>query len=479
MSDRRLDYIELLWQEVSRNPHRLLDVEKEEEQEEAPPPRRTLQALCSIPRRLAISAGLGGTPVTPQLIESLRRILLGGNFRVFDYEWRKAVFHFREPNSEFAYALKADGGGARAIQMVVQARIIKHLLFTQQSTSDGQTLHSLTEVGRREQDRALAAALSDSLWLAGQEASATVTLVTEDYCITSHLDNKLDTFTERVPPFLTALRPLLRPQHLVTSVLSCLSAAALHVQREGRHHQLHPRPHPVLSGGGQSWRHPFPLQPHLLPYHREAEAGPRLSYVIPAAPQPGQLCLSAGSAEPTTDRQSQPAPLQRDAALRAGRPASAAPPAGRPVPQRCRISALESRGDGARCAAAGGQHAEDPQVPGVGLQHQQQLLGPVQRHTLAAVRLEGGASVPAVLLLWAELADSDGQADSRYSLPPLGGVVQRWRRSRETVSLTGDDHQDQVGRSCDRLERHLPLLLNITTNTGLRSSQHSRLFLPL
>lgn len=42
---------------------------KEEEQEEAPPPRRTLQALCSIPRRLAISAELGGMPVTPQLIE--------------------------------------------------------------------------------------------------------------------------------------------------------------------------------------------------------------------------------------------------------------------------------------------------------------------------------------------------------------------------------------------------------------------------
>lgn len=53
---------------VSPPPQRLLDVEKEE-QEEAPPPPRTLQALCSIPRRLAISAGLGGTPVTPQLIE--------------------------------------------------------------------------------------------------------------------------------------------------------------------------------------------------------------------------------------------------------------------------------------------------------------------------------------------------------------------------------------------------------------------------
>lgn len=110
---------------------------------------------------------------------------------------------------------------------------------------------SLTEVGRREQDRALAAALSDSLWLAGQEVSATVTLVTEDYCVTPHLDYKLDTFTERVPPFLTALRPL-RPQHLVTPVLSCLSAAALHVQREGRHYQLHPRPHPVCEYSIQS-----------------------------------------------------------------------------------------------------------------------------------------------------------------------------------------------------------------------------------
>ena len=53
-------------------------------------------------------------------------------------------------------------------------------------------------MGQREQDRALAAALCDSLWLAGQEVSATVTLVTEDYCITPHLDYKLDNFTERV-----------------------------------------------------------------------------------------------------------------------------------------------------------------------------------------------------------------------------------------------------------------------------------------
>lgn len=46
----------------------------------------------------------------------------------------------------------------------------------------------------------LAAALSDSLWLAGQELGATVTLISEDYCITPHLDYKLDNFTEKVTP---------------------------------------------------------------------------------------------------------------------------------------------------------------------------------------------------------------------------------------------------------------------------------------
>ncbi|XP_030601001.1 inactive ubiquitin carboxyl-terminal hydrolase MINDY-4B [Archocentrus centrarchus] len=201
MTDCSLDYIELLQQEVSRNPGRLLDVGKEEEQEEPPPPCRTLSALCSIPRRLAISAGLGGTPVTPQLTESLRRVLFGGTFHVFNYEWRRSFFQFREPKSELSYALEAHGGGARAIQMVVQARIIKHLLFNRESGSGEQALHSLGEVGQQEQDRALAAALSDSLWLAGQETSATVTLVTEDYCITPHLDYKLDTFTERLQLF--------------------------------------------------------------------------------------------------------------------------------------------------------------------------------------------------------------------------------------------------------------------------------------
>nr|XP_040034586.1 inactive ubiquitin carboxyl-terminal hydrolase MINDY-4B [Gasterosteus aculeatus aculeatus] len=149
---------------------------------------------------MSLSVDLGGTPVTPQLTESLRKILLGGTFHVFNYEWRKSFFQFREPDSEVSYALKTDSGGAQAIQMVIQARIIKHLLFLRQSASDGQTLHSLT-VGQKEQNGALATVLADSLWLAGQESEATVTLVTQEYSITPHLDYKLDNFTERLQLF--------------------------------------------------------------------------------------------------------------------------------------------------------------------------------------------------------------------------------------------------------------------------------------
>lgn len=63
---------------VSSSPQRLVDVKKEEEQEEAPPPCRTLPQLCSIPRRLVISPGLGGTPVTPQLTEVSLSLRLKG-----------------------------------------------------------------------------------------------------------------------------------------------------------------------------------------------------------------------------------------------------------------------------------------------------------------------------------------------------------------------------------------------------------------
>lgn len=87
----------------------------------------------------------------------------------------------------------------------------------------------------------LAAALSDSLWLAGQELSATVTLVSEDYCIAPHLDYKLDDFTEKVTPTSNA-SPI---SHLgAAQAADRLSVTAVHLQPEGGSAEVPPGAHP-------------------------------------------------------------------------------------------------------------------------------------------------------------------------------------------------------------------------------------------
>uniref|UniRef100_A0AAY5EH67 Deubiquitinating enzyme MINDY-3/4 conserved domain-containing protein n=1 Tax=Electrophorus electricus TaxID=8005 RepID=A0AAY5EH67_ELEEL len=101
--------------------------------------------------------------------------------------WKKSFFKFRKPCSALSYALEAEKGGPRAIQMAVQAHIIKHLLFTH-----------LGKVSEREQENALATALADILWKAGENCTATVALVTSEHCFTPCLDYKPDNFTERV-----------------------------------------------------------------------------------------------------------------------------------------------------------------------------------------------------------------------------------------------------------------------------------------
>ncbi|XP_066521664.1 inactive ubiquitin carboxyl-terminal hydrolase MINDY-4B [Hoplias malabaricus] len=160
-----------------------------------------LMVPYSVPCSLAVSPSLGGHPVSPELAMSVRNILFGNTLHIFNYEWKKAFFKFREPYSNLSYALEADRGGARAIQMAVQAHIIKYLLFTCPGDLESCTMKSLGEVGEKEQERALAAALADILWTAGEEHSATVSLVTSERCFTPHLDYKLDNFTEKLHLF--------------------------------------------------------------------------------------------------------------------------------------------------------------------------------------------------------------------------------------------------------------------------------------
>ncbi|KAK3531781.1 hypothetical protein QTP70_029755, partial [Hemibagrus guttatus] len=210
----RLGYIELLQEEVKRNQDRPLERFKAEEEPDdvsrSPSAHsfhsnaNSLMVPYSIPRALAVSPTLGGHPVSPELAMSLRKILFGNTMHIFNYEWKKSFFKFREPYSNLSYALEAERGGARAIQMAVQSHVIKYLLFTQPLNSENCGIERLLEVVEKEQEMALAAALADILWTAGEERTATVSLVTPDRCFTPHLDYKLDNFTERNPPPLTS-----------------------------------------------------------------------------------------------------------------------------------------------------------------------------------------------------------------------------------------------------------------------------------
>ncbi|KAG9494209.1 hypothetical protein GDO78_001845 [Eleutherodactylus coqui] len=154
----------------------------------------------SIPGELIIASDLGGQPISIEMATALKKVLFGNTFQTFNYEWKKSFFKFREVFSELAYAIEAEKGGTRAIQLVVQAHIIKYLLFTK-NKHEYSSVKSLSELSQRQQERALAASMADILWTAGEMKRASVCLITSDSYFTESPDYKTDNFTERLQLF--------------------------------------------------------------------------------------------------------------------------------------------------------------------------------------------------------------------------------------------------------------------------------------
>ncbi|XP_044148198.1 inactive ubiquitin carboxyl-terminal hydrolase MINDY-4B [Bufo gargarizans] len=154
----------------------------------------------SIPRELIVASDLGGQPISIEMATALRKILFGNTFQTFNYEWKKSFFKFREAFTELAYAIEAEKGGTRAIQLVIQAHIIKYLLFTK-NKHDYTSKKSLSDVSQKQQERALAASIVDILWTTGEMKRATICLITSDTYFTESPDYKTDNFTERLRLF--------------------------------------------------------------------------------------------------------------------------------------------------------------------------------------------------------------------------------------------------------------------------------------
>ncbi|XP_025031868.1 inactive ubiquitin carboxyl-terminal hydrolase MINDY-4B [Python bivittatus] len=156
--------------------------------------------LCSIPKAVAVSADLGGHPISLEMAMDLRRMLFGNTFQVFSYEWKRAYFRFHNPYTDLAYALKIDKGGATAMQMAVQVNIMKHFLFVQ-NKEENMSLQSISKISLKEQEKTLTTALADILWTAGEGQRATICLITGDTYFTPNIDYEVDHFTEQVQLF--------------------------------------------------------------------------------------------------------------------------------------------------------------------------------------------------------------------------------------------------------------------------------------
>ncbi|XP_036350712.2 inactive ubiquitin carboxyl-terminal hydrolase MINDY-4B [Ochotona princeps] len=156
-------------------------------------------SLCSVPKPSIISSKLGGSLISLAMATKLRESIFGTTAHVFSWDWRKAHFKFRDPFSDVAFALEVGKGGARSIQMAVQASIIKHLLFPAKGMDC--PFHSLHDLSRQKQEQALAAALAGILWAAGAAQKATVCLVAEDACVAWTPDSPGDDFTDRLQLF--------------------------------------------------------------------------------------------------------------------------------------------------------------------------------------------------------------------------------------------------------------------------------------
>ncbi|XP_048398772.1 inactive ubiquitin carboxyl-terminal hydrolase MINDY-4B [Stegostoma tigrinum] len=179
-----------------------------------------------VPKAFVVSSNLGSLPITLETAVALRKALFGTAFQVFNYEWKKSHFKFRDPYSDLAYALQAERGGIRSIQMAVQAYILKYLLFTRNSDLESQNIKCLLGVSLKEQENALAAALSDILWTAGEGVKSFVCLVTADCYFAPTIDYKTDSYTERLQLFQFTEREKL--QNFIAEHIHCFKGEGSH-----------------------------------------------------------------------------------------------------------------------------------------------------------------------------------------------------------------------------------------------------------
>ncbi|PSN30665.1 hypothetical protein C0J52_26881 [Blattella germanica] len=94
-------------------------------------------------------------------------------------EWLRTGLVFRDSDQELGYGLKAPRNGTRGLLSVVQAHIVKHLLFEKRGKDQHPRPDMMLKPSRARQTEALWTAISDILWRIGEKSKCYVVMPQE------------------------------------------------------------------------------------------------------------------------------------------------------------------------------------------------------------------------------------------------------------------------------------------------------------
>ncbi|XP_045615324.1 inactive ubiquitin carboxyl-terminal hydrolase MINDY-4B isoform X2 [Procambarus clarkii] len=146
---------------------------------------------------------LGGTPITADTALELRRQVFGSSELMgsTESEWLGQSFCFNDADTAQGYSLKMSKASSKGLAMCVQGFVLKHLLFSRRGPRVVADPSSLLRATAKAQEEALAGALSDILWKAGERQHAVLCLTQENVYVKDFPSYQSDGCTERIHIF--------------------------------------------------------------------------------------------------------------------------------------------------------------------------------------------------------------------------------------------------------------------------------------
>ncbi|XP_039296066.1 inactive ubiquitin carboxyl-terminal hydrolase MINDY-4B isoform X3 [Nilaparvata lugens] len=120
-------------------------------------------------RALTKTAVAGGTPITEELACELRQVVFGTAVAPPRGEWLRTSVLFNAPEKETAFGLKTPKNGTRGLVAVLQAFVIKHLLFEKKDCTDPP--EELLKPNRMRQLDAITMAMAEILWKIAEQTT--------------------------------------------------------------------------------------------------------------------------------------------------------------------------------------------------------------------------------------------------------------------------------------------------------------------